>query len=166
MTDNTEKTEQLEQAEQHQEVNNKLDIEENNFNIKIPKKMPYYLLSLVLVIIFSVISYSLGAKTAYNKGFNNGTKQSAVESQNEDYANGFTKCYLRTLGALDNVDVGWYILKVDTGKDDDKLDDVTKSFMWQLVFKGQKPLSITNGGKISEGSMYSIKDDQVWYVDK
>jgi len=134
-------------------------------NIKITKTFPCYLIAFALMIGLSFIAYNIGLKNGYSNGFNNGSREIIQEFKDNDYTMGYASCYLETLGSLSDVNVGWYILKVDTMENEGKADNIKKSDIWKAYFKDQKPLSITRGAKMQDENMYFVKNDSIWFKE-
>ena len=160
------------------EIENKIDskVETKEYQIKIPKSLPNYILVAIILIIFSAISYNVGAKTAYYDGFKDGGKKADNTFNKNEYFSGYTSCYIKTLGNIENT--GWYIIKVENINNDKHWDftggfekdesgvDVSNSEIWKAVYNNRKPMQVTNSTRISDDSLYFIKNDTVWFREK
>lgn len=163
-------------SDDNEQVEQQTTVEEKEYHIKIPKNLPTCLIISVCVIVLLIVIYNLGIKAAYMEGFNTGKDQAISNSNDNEFAYGYVRCYLSTLGNIENT--GWYIVKVENISDtthwdftggftsNDRIDDVVNSYAWKTIFINKKPLQITSSTKISDDSLYFIKNDTVWFKDK
>jgi len=133
--------------------------ETKNYKLKIPKSILKYIIAFIVLLAIFVSIYNIGVKNSYDSGY----KAGEIKSNNKEYANGYTSCYLNTLGNIE--EPGWYIIKVGNTTNE-KVDVITNSIFWNIFFKDKKPLQVIRTTKIGEENLYFINNDNVWFREK
>jgi len=115
--------------------------DDTGYNIKISKKIPLYIFTGLAIGILFLLIFANTSKASYYEGYNDGYKKGLAQGEKDDQ---FISNSRAKIWNLD--EEGWHIVKIRDRKE---------SFIGP----------IGDVVKMSNGTLYFIKDDKVWFRD-